>query len=234
MGITAILLNTIILDKIFLLLMPLFHQIKENDFTLALWQLSEPFYELQKQFNKIASLDEIEKANKYKYEGRKAEWMAVRLLIANLFNKYIYISYTESGKPFIKNSPINISISHTKGMVAVIVSKSIVGVDIEKNSDRVLRIENKFMSETEKLQIDKSNKANNLLIYWSAKETLYKIFDTKGLDFKKNLYINNFELMKSGGIVGNINTETANLRYKLNYFHIDSNDDTYIVVYACQ
>ncbi len=32
------------------------------------------------------------------------------------------------------------------------------------------------------------------MAYWSAKETLYKISGGKGLDFKKNLYINPFKL----------------------------------------
>ncbi len=213
--------------------MPLCHKIENEDFTLALWNLSESLRELETQFNNVALNIDIEQVNAFKYEGRKKEWIAVRLLIAELFGQYQKISYTDLGKPFIENKDINISISHTVGMVAVIVGKEMVSVDIERYSDRVLRIENKFMSEIEKSQIDANNKADYLLAYWSAKETLYKKHKTKGLDFKRNLYINSFELGDCGEFLGEVRTEELSSVHTLNYFNFDKDDSTYLVVYSC-
>ncbi len=212
--------------------MPLYDKIINDKFSLALWELSEPFEELSKQFYSVASKKDIEKANSFKYEGRKSEWMASRLLMAKLFDEYVNISYNEQGKPYIDKGNLNISISHTRGMVAVIVSDKITAIDIEKTGNRVLRVEDKFMSYKEKLQIDQRNKAKNLLIYWSAKETLYKMHTTRGLDFKKNLFVNKFNLNKKGQIIGEIRTESSPAVHKLNYFHFHNKESDYLVVYS--
>ena len=54
------------------------------------------------------------------------------------------IKKNEFGKPYIENSPIKFNISHTDGAVAVALSDSEVGVDIQRTdirkiSDRVMR-----------------------------------------------------------------------------------------------
>ncbi len=117
-------------------------------------------------------------------------------------------------------------------MVAVIISDKIIGIDIEKTGNRVLRVEDKFMSYREKLQVDQSKKAENLLVYWSAKETLYKMHSTKGLDFKKNLFVNKFKINKKGQIIGEIRTDATPTIHKLNYFHFDNKNSNYLVVYS--
>ncbi len=212
--------------------MPLHDKIENDKFSLAFWELSESFEDLSQQFYSIATQQDIEKANSFRNKGRRAEWMAARLLIASLFDKYVDISYTKQGKPYINKSNLNVSISHTKGMVAVIISDTITGIDIERTGNRVLRIEDKFMSYKEKLQIDPRNKADNLLVYWSAKETLYKMHTNRGLDFKKNLFVNDFKLNKKGEIIGEIRTENKPAVHKLNYFHFHSKDSSYLVVYS--
>ncbi len=214
--------------------MPLYSKIVKDNFSIAFWELSESFDELAVKFHSVASVNDIQRVNSFKYNGRKSEWMASRLLLKHIFNQYVNISYTKDGKPYIENKNVNISISHTKGMVAIIVSNKIAGIDIEKTGNRVLRIEDKFMSHQEKLQVNHPNKANNLLVYWSAKETLYKIHPTRGLDFKKNIYVNNFNLNKQGEIKGEIRTDSTPSVHKLNYFHFDSNQGNYLVVYCCQ
>ncbi len=61
--------------------MPLYNKIVNDKFSLALWELSESFDELSRQFYSIAPKKDIEKVNSFKNEGRKSEWMAARLLI---------------------------------------------------------------------------------------------------------------------------------------------------------
>ncbi|NJO88919.1 MAG: hypothetical protein HC831_08150 [Chloroflexia bacterium] len=166
--------------------MPLCYKIDSDNFSLGLWELSEDEEQLLNKFSAIAPREELLKAKRFKYQARKLEWIATRLLMYELLNRVVSIDYDENGKPIINNGERSISISHTKGIVAVIVTNNMAGIDIEMQSDRVLRIENKFISGTrKKIRLLKKTKRNDLLTYWSGKETLYKIHGGKGLDFKK-------------------------------------------------
>ncbi|MDF1548391.1 MAG: 4'-phosphopantetheinyl transferase superfamily protein [Bacteroidales bacterium] len=213
--------------------MPICYKIDNENFSLGLWEISEDENQLISEFSTIAPKKEIAKAEKFKYPSRKSEWIATRLLMYNLINKVISIDYNENGKPIIDNHNHCISISHTKGMVAVIIAKNLAGIDIEQFSDRVEKVENKFMSGIERIQISKKNKTSNLLAYWSAKETLYKIYGGKGLDFKKNLYINPFELSARGEFTGEIITQNQSVGYRLNYFNYVPRmvNNNYLIVY---
>ena len=74
----------------------------------------------------------------------------------------------------------HISISHTLGYVAVILSRDYeVGVDIEYVSDRVNRISSRFLRDDE-VFADTTDK----LIAWCAKETMYKLFSSEYLALK--------------------------------------------------
>lgn len=213
--------------------MPLCYKIDNDNFSLGLWELVEDESQLSDEFQNIAPQKEIDRAGKFKYPTRKSEWMATRLLMYHLLDQVVEIDYDENGKPFIIDQNQSISISHTKGMIAVIIAKNLAGIDIELISDRVIRIEDKFLSGLEKHQIPNENKLNSLLAYWSAKETLYKIYGGRGLDFKKNLYINPFKLGIKGHFTGEVITHNQTTGYQLNYFihkHKDSKFD-YLIVY---
>ena len=74
---------------------------------------------------------------------------------------------------------VRISVSHTKGYAALILSKAReVAVDIEYYSDRVKRIASKFMRKDEKA-ID----LDALLVHWCSKETIYKLFSEDNLQY---------------------------------------------------
>ena len=78
-----------------------------------------------------------------------------------------------------------ISISHTKQFVAIIVSELKSGIDIEINSERVLKIKNKFLSVN-----DNTNKTQeDLTIAWSTKECIFKWYQKGNLNFKDDILI---------------------------------------------
>jgi 4'-phosphopantetheinyl transferase len=213
--------------------MPLCYKIDNNDFTLGLWDLTENESQMFAEFMLIAPKNEIYKVEKFKYPSRKTEWMATRLLMYHLLNKVVEIDYDIHGKPLILNQEQCISISHTKGMVAVIIAKNLAGIDIEMVNDRVLRVEERFLSGIEMKQIKGDNKLESLLAYWSAKETLYKISGGKGLDFKKNFYISPFILGEKGNFTGEIVSHNQTVGYQLNYFlhKQKNNQENYLIVY---
>jgi phosphopantetheinyl transferase len=127
-------------------------------------------------------------------EHRKREWLSVRVLLKELLGEEKEILYQASGKPYLADNSYRISISHTQGYVAVILNKGKeVAIDIEKISPRVEKIRTRFVNEKEEEVLSKTNEQIHLLIYWSAKESMYKILGKKNVEFKLHLHIQPFE-----------------------------------------
>lgn len=130
---------------------------------------------------------------KNKCESRKIEQLTVRYLIYMLLGEEKEINYSPSGKPFFADGSYYISISHTKGYVAVILNKkNEVGIDIEYVSPRVNKIRSRFMNQTEEENISKENETIHSLLHWSAKEALFKILEYNDIDFKLHLHMDAF------------------------------------------
>ena len=93
-------------------------------------------------------------------------------------------SYGEKGKPSFKNfKNFYFNISHTDDAFAVFISKSEVGVDIERKKDINFKITNKFFSKKEKIIFDNSkNKTDAFFRIWTQKEAYIKYL---GFGFSK-------------------------------------------------
>ena len=88
------------------------------------------------------------------------------------------IFHYPTGKPYLQDGR-NISISHTKGYVAIAVSKEYnVALDMEYVSDRVCRVADKFLRSDENAETTLQK-----LLVWCAKETLYKLHSEDNLTF---------------------------------------------------
>lgn len=82
----------------------------------------------------------------------------------------VAVTHTGTGQPLMEG--YHVSISHTRGYVAVVISgESRVAVDIEYRSERVRRVAGRFMREDEQ-----AADTAQLLLHWCAKETVYKYF----------------------------------------------------------
>lgn len=101
------------------------------------------------------------------------------LLAAMLGTDEVVLGHEESGKPTLDGWYV--SISHTKGYAAALLSrKHEVGIDIEYTSDRVSRIASRFLRADEQPQT-----VAEQLVYWSAKETMYKLYSEDKLEFQQ-------------------------------------------------
>ena len=169
---------------------------------IAIWHITETTDEL------YALLD-TEKYDSQllgmKNEVRRAEWLAVRLLVKELFGSEAEVAYHPTGRPYLKNGTAHISISHTKGFAAVAYhSYAPIGMDIEFISSRVERIASRFTTQAEASYIDVHDEdARQMyhLINWSAKETLYKLFDdTRKAEFKEAFHIAPYTLGECGAM----------------------------------
>lgn len=159
---------------------------------LGLWLIEESVDELLKCYPSLSS-----EVSSYRSDARKLEKLAVySLLFMMTGDTTLRISHNEAGKPFVNGW--NISISHTKGYAAVILSKDKnVAIDIEHISPRVCKIADRFVRSDEDAPTIES-----LLLHWSAKETIYKYFSESNLHFfdmrihdikEKELWVDNLK-----------------------------------------
>ena len=156
--------------------------------SLGLWQMDESPEQLFDLYPHLlpyrSSLDD-----KYKNDGRKLEFLAIRALMyemlrvngasKGLLSHAGDFNHNGQGKPLFRG--YHVSISHTKGYAALILSKkSEVAVDIEYMSDRVERIASKFLRKDER-----ADSLDSKLVHWCAKETVFKLFSEENLLFEE-------------------------------------------------
>ncbi|MCC8187461.1 MAG: 4'-phosphopantetheinyl transferase superfamily protein [Bacteroides sp.] len=168
-----------------------------EDYRLGVWKIEEtperlfsllppnPVYEEQ--------LARIHSAH------RKTEWLAVRVLLSVLTDIHTHIHYYPSGRPYLNDLSWQISISHTHGYVAVLLSRYLrPGIDIEQYGTRIRKIAKRFMHAEEVVSWYQETDIWSLLLHWSAKEAMFKCLDTEGVDFREHLRISPFEVLQTG------------------------------------
>lgn len=168
-----------------------------NRSILAVWKLEESIEDLIKLDAAQAYLNDL---NQFTSNSRKLEWLAVRLLLAELIGEHKSIAYKPNGQPYITDQTFQISISHTKGFVAILLAKEkCLGIDIEYISDRIGRIASRVFSPDELKFVSGPESLKHLTLMWCAKETLFKAFELSNVDFIDHLKIHPFYIKESTG-----------------------------------
>lgn len=172
-------------------------EIIKEDYLLGIWEITETC----EQLFDMLSVENQKKACNYlsniKSKKRKLEWLSTRVVLQILTNDNKTVKHTSQGQPYLSDNSYQISISHSKDYAVVLLHKhKKVGVDIENYSDRVLRIENRFIADDE--YIDPNNRTLHLILHWCAKETLYKLMDSTKIIFKEHLHIKPFQIQDKG------------------------------------
>jgi len=164
----------------------------EENATLALWEITETIDELLEMLNLDPFI--IQEISLFTSDKRKLEYLTTRVLLQNILGEKKVITYTKQGKPYLVDNSFQISITHTGKYVAILLHPTFrVGIDVEKISDKVVRVQSKFLSETEREAIDSSLAKTHLALLWSAKEALYKILGQEEVEYTKHLTINPFK-----------------------------------------
>ncbi|MEH6408642.1 MAG: 4'-phosphopantetheinyl transferase superfamily protein, partial [Leeuwenhoekiella sp.] len=100
--------------------------------------------------------------------------------------------YDDFGKPHLKDDK-HISITHSYEFTAIIVSDKEVGIDIEKQRDKILKIAPKFTPIREYRTLANDDAVmRKLTIVWGAKESLYKLYGVQGISFLQNINVTDF------------------------------------------
>ena len=159
-----------------------------------------------------------------KNELVREQFLAVRKTL-QLEDPSYKIRYDKSGKPFI-NSDLNISISHSKFMAAIVFSKNNkAGIDIEHKENKIINIQNKFLNDSEKLENEYQSNVDYLTMIWTAKESIYKALGIKGVSFSDNIIIKDINKNKGYGYYIN---GKEKYKFDLIFFSIED----YIICYA--
>ena len=158
---------------------------------------------------------------------RELEKNATAFLLEKLFGKPVNLTYNEEGKPQLKEETCHISISHSHDKLVIICNTQCdTGIDVELIRDKVLKIKDKFLSVPE---LDEAkNNVEKLIIYWAAKETLYKIYGLKEVEFTKHLFVHPFTLHETGTLTGEIYLESFRKKFNLHYEKLED----YMLVYV--
>lgn len=159
--------------------------LQKEHIRIVVWKLEETYDELLALLPKGNNY--TEEANlQFKSQLRKAEWIAVRVLFHWLLGSKDRIVYDEKRKPYLLSGNGHISISHTKGHVAIAYCSSFcIGIDIEKIGSKALSVKNAFIHPKEDIKFE--NEKDTVHFYtllWSAKESVYKLYNVDGLSFK--------------------------------------------------
>lgn len=167
--------------------MSLYRTHQDDGLLLGIWKMEETTEALLGMLDNRSWYEEA--VNRFP-EKRLAEWLAVRVLLNTLCGEEKEVAYYPSGKPYLKDGSRHISISHTRGYVAVALHLSReVGIDIEQYGTKVERVASRFIRQDELPGFWRGSRIYSLLLHWSAKETLFKLIDSTEVDFIGHLRI---------------------------------------------
>ncbi len=192
---------------------------------VGFWKIDETPEELLQMY----TLGEHNETIEAMVSARKSHFIASRLL-AKEFYPQSEVFKDEFGKPHLIGSNAHISWSHSGNYAALIACEnSSTGIDIEQISDRILRIENKFCNKEDKKSIDPGHHAETLLAIWTAKESMFKWYGRKEVDFKLHMSVEPFEWQESGRFFTRFHKGETQARFTMEYEIINHHLATWIV-----
>ena len=171
--------------------MPLYKSITVNKHTKVLiWSIEEAEQELHKNITLTTRCEK--RIVSMKSEIHRRGFLSVRQLLKVAGYEAHDLYYDDEGRPHLRDGK-KISITHSFTYSGIIISSAVVGIDIEKQRDKIKVIAHKFI-ENERSFIVPENEIQMLTIVWCIKESLYKAFATAGISFKNHINICPFSI----------------------------------------
>lgn len=159
---------------------------------ILVWKVTESYAELLEQVV-------LNDSNRIRLDGMKSEmhqraFLSVRKLLQETGHTDLDLYYDEFGKPHLQGEK-HISITHSHNFSAIIISDETVGIDIELQRDKIIRIADKFCdSEFQFLDPNSEEYIKKLTVIWGVKEAIFKIRNEKGISFKNHIRVYDFDL----------------------------------------
>lgn len=177
--------------------MPLFKKIEFNAGTqIYVWKITESFEQLfqEVRLNPICQA----RISGMKSEMHQRGFLSVRKLLEEAGYTDFDLYYDEFGKPHLHDGK-HISITHSHQFSSIIISDEVVGIDIELQREKIIRIADKFCdAEFQYLNREEISECiKKLTVIWGAKEAIFKIRNEKGISFRDHIAINAFDLSQT-------------------------------------
>lgn len=180
--------------------MPIYKTIFPDPYTsIYVWKIEESLSQLN-------SGVKLQKRSRDRLEGMKSElhqrgFLSVRHLLLHAGYVDHDLNYNSYGKPLLKDGK-HISITHSFNFSAILISEKEGGIDIEKNRDKIVNIQHRFVN-TDYDSLSDEDLVKQLTVIWGAKESMYKTYPYGGLSFHDHIGIDPF-LFDDGGSSGRV------------------------------
>ena len=161
---------------------------------------------------------------------RQGQWLAGRVLAHAVADALwsappglLVRNDATTGRPFVQGPGVPagavVSLSHSGAWAAALLATNgRVGVDVELVRDKARRIAAKFLSDKELSAAQTVATDAHFTLLWSAKETLYKLAERRGLIFKEQLLLEPFTPALTGEIPAALHLAEGQSRHRICYF----------------
>ena len=199
--------------------MPLYKTITPNSqTTVKIWKITESYDELIRPLT--LRTESLERVTGMKSEIHQRGFLSIRHLLHSFGYTDEDLYYDQYGKPHLKDGK-QISISHSFTFSGVVISDEKVGIDIEKQRDKIGIIAHKFVDyEFEYLDKEAENYTHKLTVIWCIKESLYKLFATPGMLFRDHFLVIPF-MLEDRETVSWIDFKNKKYRYQAQFLDFE-------------
>ena len=208
--------------------MPLYKTLKPDSETLVkIWHIEESYEDLMAELS--LKPENLERVLGMKSELHQRGFLSVRCLLKAFGYSDTDLYYDAFGKPHLKDDKY-ISITHSFFFSAVIVSRHPVGIDIEKQREKIGIIAHKFIDyEAQYLNSEDPDFIKKLTTIWCVKESLYKLFATPGLSFKAHCLVIPF-MLQDETTTAWIDYKTKKHKYNIHFLEFEGFSCAYAMV----
>lgn len=151
----------------------------------------------------LAALPAAWKGRLPQHETRIKETLSARRALLALAPKAAAAGFEkdEFGKPhLIGDDKVNFSLSHSHGHAAAMVSPYACGIDLQLRVEKITTLRSKFEREDERAFIKQQpDEVGALHVLWGAKESLFKLWGRRVIDWHQDLVVFEFEHAPGGG-----------------------------------
>ena len=164
--------------------MPVFFDLPEGR-KAALTLVSEQVSELETMLHPCSEVRPVSGGQRL---GHIASTVLLQQLAASVQHPRAWVIRSVEGLPEIPGYSGSVSVSHTEGLAAAVIGpQSRQGTDVEKPSEKLLKIASRVFNQTELEWA--ANDLVRLCRLWCAKEAVYKFAGIKGLAFREGIAI---------------------------------------------
>jgi len=192
-----------------------FKEIIDSGTEILLWEISESETELREGLT--LSPQAKNRLSSRKSSVHRKGYLAVRQLLKAYGIAPQLHQYESNGAPYLTDGRF-LSISHTKNVAAVAIANTPIGIDVEQYQTKIDKIAPRFMHAKEVEAMPSLEQTNYLTQIWTAKEAIYKVLNTSGIHFARQIYIHPIEKKASKG-TGEVYLKETTHNFNLYFFY---------------